>query len=155
MYAIGFIAWGFQSIASELGQLEASRSAAKRVFEILDAPSKIHCELERSAPPEDSIRTTEVSQSGIDFINISFVYPLRKDHQIYSNLSLKIPLGATVALVGASGSGKSTVVQLLERFYDRSGGSILMNNKPIDRYPLRQLRSFISLVSQEPNLFRT
>ncbi|XLR34575.1 hypothetical protein S83_062475 [Arachis hypogaea] len=74
---------------------------------------------------------------------------------ILSDFSLKIPTGKTVALVGGSGSGKSTVISLLQRFYDPIGGEIRVDGVPIKKMQLKWLRSQMRLVSQEPALFAT
>ncbi len=74
---------------------------------------------------------------------------------ILNNLSFAIERGRTTALVGSSGSGKSTCVQLLQRFYDLQSGSILIDGKQINEYNLKWLRQRIGVVSQEPVLFHT
>ena len=82
-----------------------------------------------------------------------FAYPSRPDQLIFKGLSLKISAGTSVALVGQSGSGKSTVIGLIERFYDLLKGSVSIDERDIKDYNLRALRSHIALVSQEPTLF--
>lgn len=84
-----------------------------------------------------------------------FSYPSRQDVPILIKLSFDVKSGQTVALVGSSGSGKSTCVQLLQRFYDADNGSILIDGKPIKEYSLKWLRQHIGVVSQEPILFHT
>lgn len=74
---------------------------------------------------------------------------------VLKNVSLSIPAGKFTAVVGASGSGKSTIIQLLERFYDPVQGTILLDNHPLKSLNLRHLRGSMSLVSQEPVLFAT
>ncbi|OVA14323.1 ABC transporter [Macleaya cordata] len=91
----------------------------------------------------------------VEFKNVEFAYPSRTENLIFSNFNLKVPAGKTVALVGGSGSGKSTVIALLERFYDPLGGEILLDGFPIDKLQLKWLRSQMGLVSQEPALFAT
>ncbi|KAI3841171.1 hypothetical protein MKW92_025713 [Papaver armeniacum] len=85
--------------------------------------------------------------------NVFFAYPARPDQMIFKGLTLKIEAGTTVALVGESGSGKSTIISLIERFYDPLNGSVEIDKKDIKLYNLRALRSHIALVSQEPTLF--
>ncbi|KAG5521976.1 hypothetical protein RHGRI_034259 [Rhododendron griersonianum] len=89
----------------------------------------------------------------IELKNVSFSYPSRPQEIIFKNLDLKIDAGKTVALIGNSGSGKSTIIGLIERFYDPIRGSILIDEVDIKAYNLRSLRSRIALVSQEPTLF--
>ena len=82
-----------------------------------------------------------------------FYLPLRPTVNVFVNFNLVIPAGKTAALVGESGSGKSTVVGLVERFYDVTHGSVLIDGVNIKEYSLSWLRSNIGLVSQEPLLF--
>lgn len=89
----------------------------------------------------------------IQFSNIHFAYPSRLDVPIFTNLSFHIEPGQTVAFVGSSGSGKSTCVQLLQRFYDPQAGAILIDGKRVSEYNLTWLRQHIGVVSQEPVLF--
>ena len=91
----------------------------------------------------------------VEFDHVEFVYPSRPDSIILSDFCLKVPAGKTVALVGGSGSGKSTVISLLQRFYDPLGGEIRLDGVPIQRLQLKWLRSQMGLVSQEPALFAT
>ncbi|XP_059143965.1 ATP-dependent translocase ABCB1-like [Physella acuta] len=91
----------------------------------------------------------------IQFIDIDFSYPSRSDVKVLSSLNLHIAKGQTVAIVGASGSGKSTIVQLLLRFYTALRGQILIDGHDIESLNLRWLRQHIGLVSQEPVLFAT
>lgn len=91
----------------------------------------------------------------VEFKDVEFAYPSRPESIVLNKLSLKIPAGKTVALVGGSGSGKSTVVALLQRFYDPLGGEILVDGVAIDKLQLKWLRSQMGLVSQEPALFAT
>ncbi|XLR05066.1 hypothetical protein S83_071264 [Arachis hypogaea] len=91
----------------------------------------------------------------VELDHVEFAYPSRPDNMILSDFSLKIPAGKTVALVGGSGSGKSTVISLLQRFYDPIGGEIRVDGVPIKKMQLKWLRSQMGLVSQEPALFAT
>ncbi|XP_020100137.1 putative multidrug resistance protein [Ananas comosus] len=126
---------------------EAS-SAGERILEVIQRVPKIDSE------------STEGEVLGevrgeIEFKGIEFAYPSRPDNPIFVGLNLKVPAGKTVALVGGSGSGKSTVVALLERFYDPSAGEILLDGVDIKTLRLKWLRSQMGLVSQEPALFAT
>ncbi|KAG5535024.1 hypothetical protein RHGRI_022959 [Rhododendron griersonianum] len=91
----------------------------------------------------------------IEFKNVEFAYPSRPETSIFQNFNLKIPVGLTTTLVGGSGSGKSTVIALLQRFYDPMGGEICLDGVAIDKLQLKWLRSQMGLVSQEPALFAT
>ncbi|KAL4577221.1 hypothetical protein LXL04_013326 [Taraxacum kok-saghyz] len=91
----------------------------------------------------------------VEFKNVKFAYPSRPESVIFRDFNLKVPAGKTVALVGGSGSGKSTVIALLQRFYDPQGGQICVDGVRIDKLQLKWLRSQMGLVSQEPALFAT
>ncbi len=95
-----------------------------------------------------------MSRGKIEFKNVSFSYPTRKTQIIYKDLSFTILPGQSVAFVGLSGSGKSTIIQLLERFYDVTNGQILIDDVDIRSYDIVSLRNMISLVGQEPVLFK-
>ena len=89
----------------------------------------------------------------IELKDVYFTYPARPDEQIFRGFSLFISSGTTVALVGQSGSGKSTVVSLIERFYDPQAGEVLIDGVNLKEFQLKWIRSKIGLVSQEPVLF--
>lgn len=91
----------------------------------------------------------------IELKDVYFRYPARPDVQIFSGFSLHVPSGKTAALVGESGSGKSTVISLLERFYDPESGEVLIDGINLKKLKLKWIREKIGLVSQEPNLFAT
>lgn len=91
----------------------------------------------------------------IELKDVHFRYPSRPDMQIFSGFSLVVPSGRTVALVGQSGSGKSTVISLLERFYDPEVGEVHVDGVNLKKYQLKWLRQQMGLVSQEPILFAT
>jgi len=123
---------------------EASGSAAK-LFYIIERKPKIDAEVGEC--PETPVN------GEIEFRNVRFTYPARPDVEILKGISFSCKPGQTVALVGASGSGKSTIVQLLERYYEKSEGEILIDGKHIEDYNIHWLRNQIGLVSQEPTLF--
>lgn len=91
----------------------------------------------------------------IEFKNVCFKYPMRPDITIFQNLNLKVTVGKTLAVVGQSGSGKSTVIALVMRFYDPTSGSVMIDECDIKSLNLRSLRLRIGLVQQEPALFST
>eukprot|EP00249_Psilotum_nudum_P022768 c28638_g1_i1 orf=285-3995(-) len=91
----------------------------------------------------------------IELKNICFSYPSRPDAIIFQNFNLAIPAGKVVAIVGGSGSGKSTVISLIERFYDPLSGQVLLDGQDIAGLQLKWLRAQIGLVNQEPALFAT
>ncbi|KAM0836447.1 hypothetical protein ACQ4PT_062319 [Festuca glaucescens] len=89
----------------------------------------------------------------VELKDVYFSYPTRPEHLVFHGFSLRVPSGMTIALVGESGSGKSTVVSLVERFYDPQSGEILIDGVDIRRMNLGWIRGKIGLVSQEPVLF--
>ncbi|CAE6071266.1 unnamed protein product [Arabidopsis arenosa] len=97
----------------------------------------------------------ESIRGDVEFNHVKFNYPSRPETPIFDDLCLKIPCGKTVALVGRSGSGKSTVISLLQRFYDPIAGDILIDGVSINKLQVKWLRSQMGLVSQEPVLFAT
>ncbi|CAF3982099.1 unnamed protein product [Adineta steineri] len=115
--------------------------------------TKIDNTLSLSMKPSLQLKTNQPVD--IVFENVSFSYPNRKKELALNNISFKVKAGTTVALVGSSGSGKSTCVQLLLRFYDSNNGHININGRPIQEYDKNNLRQIIGLVSQESILFAT
>lgn len=99
--------------------------------------------------------TLENIEGEIELKNVYFRYPARPDVQIFSGFSFHVPSGQTAALVGQSGSGKSTVISLLERFYDPLSGEVCVDGVNLKKLQIKWLRERIGLVSQEPNLFAT
>ena len=93
------------------------------------------------------------SLGDIKFIDVTFRYPLRTDKLILDGLSMHAAPGEVVALCGPSGSGKSSTIALLKRFYQNEGGRILLDSLPIEQYPAALLHNLIVMVSQEPVLF--
>ncbi|CAG9855747.1 unnamed protein product [Phyllotreta striolata] len=89
----------------------------------------------------------------INYSNIKFSYPTRPNVEILKGLGLNIPNGKTIALVGESGCGKSTIIQMIERFYDPKSGTVSLDGNNLKDLSLNSLRSFLGIVSQEPNLF--
>lgn len=152
VFAVGAaIAIGGLSLGASLSNVkyfsEAS-AAGERILEVIKRVPKIDSQnMEGQVLPNIS--------GEVEFKHIEFAYPSRPETIILKNFNLKIPSGKTVALVGGSGSGKSTVVALLQRFYDPLGGEILLDGESIDKMQLKWLRSQMGLVSQEPALFAT
>jgi subfamily B ATP-binding cassette protein MsbA len=125
-------------------------AAAERIFDLLDRPILI-----QNTPKAKALKLTA---GHIQFDSVNFMYPHTPDHPpssrpILSDLFLDIPGGQTVALVGASGGGKSTILNMIPRFFEPQSGTITIDGKSINQYTLSSLRKNISLVSQEISLF--
>lgn len=133
---------------SNLGAFSKGKAAGYKLLEIIKQKPSIIQE------PSDGKCLTEVS-GNIEFKNVTFSYPSRPDVMVFRDFSIFFPAGKTVAVVGGSGSGKSTVVSLIERFYDPNQGQVLLDNVDIRTLQLRWLRDQIGLVNQEPALFAT
>ncbi|PWN49562.1 putative ABC multidrug transporter [Violaceomyces palustris] len=123
-----------------------ARSAAVEVMKIVNMKPKIECDREKG-------KAVETVEGGIRLSKVNFKYPSRPDVPILRSLSLEIKPGSFCALVGGSGCGKSTILQLLERFHDAESGEILLDGQNIRSLNLSSLRSQMSLVSQEPTLY--
>lgn len=132
-----------KSLSSSISNVQKGEASLQRVLEILDADVKID---EVSEPVSISNLNDK-----IEFNNIGFYYD--KDNVILKNFNLTIPKGKTVALVGQSGSGKTTIANLLARFYDVSEGEILIDNTNIKHLKLDEYRKLLGMVTQESVLF--
>ncbi|KAK4099058.1 P-loop containing nucleoside triphosphate hydrolase protein [Parathielavia hyrcaniae] len=124
----------------------------------LGAAAKIYSTIDRKSPidpsSEDGAKLPEVVGT-IRLENVKHIYPSRPEVVVMDNVSLTVPAGKTTALVGASGSGKSTIIGLVERFYSPIEGAVYLDDVDISTLNLRWLRQQIALVSQEPTLFGT
>ncbi|XP_015413760.1 PREDICTED: phosphatidylcholine translocator ABCB4 isoform X3 [Myotis davidii] len=125
-----------------------ARGAAYVIFDIIDKNPKIDSFSERGHKP-DNIK------GNLEFNDVHFSYPARANVKILKGLNLQVRSGQTVALVGNSGCGKSTTVQLIQRLYDPDEGMISIDGQDIRTFNVRYLREIIGVVSQEPVLFST
>ncbi|CAI5469745.1 unnamed protein product [Closterium sp. Yama58-4] len=145
-FAVVFTAMGVAQTASLAPDMATAQAAVKSIFKLLDRRSRID--------PEGKGERPEEGVGGeVQFQGVVFAYPSRPHLTILQDFTLTIPAGKTVALVGESGSGKSTVVALMERFYDPQSGAVLLDGRSIAALNLRWLRQHMGLVSQEPALF--
>ena len=137
-----------------------AKSAAMRIFSIIERPTEItslqpqHAQVNNNTSKGQNIDVDMAKLKGtISFNNVWFRYPTRKNDWVLKGLNLVISQNETVALVGESGCGKSTIVSLIMRFYDVDHGSITVDGVDIRDYNLKSLRHAMSLVMQEPTLF--
>ncbi|KAI8147824.1 putative ABC transporter protein [Fennellomyces sp. T-0311] len=133
-------------VPPNLSAVSSACGAAHRIYTTIDRVPEID-------PDNEQGLTPSVLHGDIEFRNVKFKYPTRPDLVILKDLSLKIRPGMTVAFVGASGSGKSTAIQLLQRFYDPLSGEIILDGNKLSSYNIRWLRQQIGVVGQEPVLF--
>lgn len=146
IFAIIIGAFSTINLAPALQAVNKGRGAAVKLFQVIHQEPII--------PSHKATGKKLVKLTGkIEFRNVTFAYPKRPDVQVLKNFSLTVQPGEKVALVGFSGSGKSTIIQLLERFYDPVEGSILVDDVPIQELNVQWLRQSLGLVSQEPILF--
>ncbi|KAJ5766211.1 uncharacterized protein N7511_003827 [Penicillium nucicola] len=134
------------AIAPYLIEFTRAASAASELFQLIDRTSLIN-------PFDESGKTLPHMIGNIEFEHLSFAYPARPDIKVLDNFSLRIPTGKVTALVGASGSGKSTIIGLIERWYNPLSGTIKLDSQPIEQLNLKWLRQQVRLVQQEPVLF--
>jgi len=130
-------------IADAFSGVQRGVASADRIMSILDTEIDIKV--------QEPIQSLDGLKYGFAFHNVSFEYI--KGRNVLSNISFEIPKGKTIALVGPSGGGKSTIADLLPRFYDPTSGQILVDGLDIKHIPLDQLRGLMGIVTQESVLF--
>jgi len=129
-----------------LNTLVRAASAAQRVFEIMDLQPDIQLDV-------GTLTLGPGQVCEVEFCDVHFAYQMRPDKQVLGGLSFGIPAGSTVAIVGRSGAGKTTLVSLLLRFYDPQLGEVLLNGRPLTEYSLRAYQKRVGVVSQETQVF--
>ncbi|XP_023544154.1 ABC transporter B family member 9 isoform X1 [Cucurbita pepo subsp. pepo] len=145
-FALTITAVGVSQTTALAPDSTKAKDSAASIFKILDSKPNI------DSSSSEGVTLTSVTGI-IEFDHVSFKYPTRPDIQIFRDLCLRIPSGKSVALVGESGSGKSTIISLIERFYDPDSGRALLDGVEIHKFKLRWVRQQMGLVSQEPILF--
>lgn len=145
-FALTISAVGVSQSSALAPDTNKAKDSAASIFSILDSKPQIDSS-------NDEGITLESVTGKIELEHVSFKYPTRPDVQIFKDLSLTIPAGKTVALVGESGSGKSTVIGLIERFYDPDSGRVFLDHVQLQKFKLSWLRQQLGLVGQEPILF--
>ena len=142
----GILGGAIASFGTLYTQIVGAIGATERIQEILDTPSEL--------PIDKSETTIDLKINGdVSYQNVSFAYPTRKDLTILKGINLHINAGQKIALVGQSGGGKSTIVQLLMKFYQPNQGIITVDGQDINDFNLTQYRKHIGIVPQEVILF--
>ena len=140
------VAGSVAALSDTFGEIQRAAGASERLIELLNQKDKIK-------DPIIPISLETPVKGSLYLRNVSFSYPARPKSQILNNFSLQIKAGQTIALVGPSGAGKTTIFQLLMRFYEPEKGSILIDNVKINTLLKSDLRKSFALVPQEPVIF--
>ena len=148
MMSVMIGAFQLGNVAPNIQAFTTAISAAAKIFNTIDRASPID-------PTADSGIKLEHVIGNLRLENVHHIYPSRPEVTVMTDVTLGVPAGKTTALVGASGSGKSTIVGLVERFYDPVEGTIFLDGHDISKLNLKWLRQQMALVSQEPTLFGT
>jgi ATP-binding cassette subfamily B protein len=127
-----------------LNQLQKGEAASRRVFAVVDLEPSIY-------DKEDALTLEEPIES-ISFEDVSFSYP-SSESNVLNKIDLKVSSGEFLGVMGHTGAGKSTILKLIERFYEPQHGKVLINGKDINNYSIKSVRSKIGFVSQDPFLF--
>jgi ATP-binding cassette subfamily B protein len=138
-----FMMWPIQDLARVYAEMQHYIASAERIFKLVDTPPEVHNKLEAIS--------AETLLGEIEFDHVHFYYEDRKP--VLTDFTLKVKPGETIALVGPTGGGKSTIVNLLCRFYEPTEGQIRINGRDYTDYSLQSIHSRIGIVLQTPHLF--
>ena len=141
--AAGLMARPIRQLSSLNAVIQKGLAAAEDIFQSMDKQPEDY---------ESGIDLSKSLEGSVELKNVNFAYS-EDGENVLNNISLNVEKGQTIALVGRSGSGKSTIVNLLNRFYDNYSGQITIDGYDIKKIKLKDLRSSISFVSQDPTLF--
>jgi len=144
-YAV-MVAGAVGAISEVLGDLQRAAGATERLVELLETKPDIEA-------PANPVPMPEPARGAVSFENVTFHYPSRPDTAALRGLTLRVQPGEHVALVGPSGAGKTTVFQLLLRFYDPQAGSVCIDGMDLRNVDPRAARARVGLVSQDPVIF--
>jgi ATP-binding cassette subfamily B protein len=143
-YAV-IVASAMGTISEVIGELQRAAGATERLVELLSTPSTLPLRAQPvPLPPASGL---------VEMRDVHFAYPSRPDTPVFSGFNLRVNPGEKVALVGPSGAGKTTVFQLLQRFYDPTAGSVLLDGVDLKDADLQAVRARIALVPQDPVIF--
>lgn len=140
-----FMMWPIQELARVYAEMQHSIASAERIFKMLDSTPDIR-DLPGAIP-------AETLQGEIEFDHVDFYYADEEEKPVLTDFSLKVKRGETIALVGPTGGGKSTIVNLLCRFYEPKRGVIRINGRDYTEYTLQSIQSRLGIVLQTPHLF--
>ncbi|CAJ1381111.1 unnamed protein product [Effrenium voratum] len=146
LFCVVFGVMSVSTLAQYLPDSASGHQAVTAVFHLMDQVSKIDA-------TRPTGRVEDMGDGTIEFKDVTFCYPFRPNVRVLKHLSLTIKKGSAVAFVGFSGSGKSTVISLLQRFYDPQGGAILVGGRNLKSFNVAWWRRNVGVVSQEPVLF--
>jgi ATP-binding cassette subfamily B protein len=147
IYSI-MVAGGVAALSEIWSELQRAAGATERLVELLNAEDTVQ-------DPAKPVALPTSVRGEVTFENVHFSYPARPDTPALQGVNLTVAPGETVAVVGPSGAGKTTIIQLLQRFYDPNAGQILLDGLPIQNVLRNDLRSTMALVPQEPVIFAT
>lgn len=142
-----------QNITYHLASLKASSASVSRAFEVLNALPEVIEEPHAAIRKKASLKTAKRASGSIQFENVEFAYGSKDP--ILSNLTFSVPVGGHVGVIGRTGAGKTTLVNLMVRFVAPTSGRILLDGQNIQRFDLAHLRRQFAFVLQEPVLFST
>ena len=148
LLAVMIGAFSIGNVAPNIQAFMTALAAANKIYTTIDRTSPLD-------PTNDQGKRLDDVAGDLELQNVKHIYPSRPEVVVMEDVSLKVPASKTTALVGASGSGKSTIVGLVERFYDPVGGRVLLDGVDVRDLNVNFLRQQTSLVSQEPTLFGT
>ncbi|MGC1376837.1 MAG: ABC transporter ATP-binding protein [Anaerolineales bacterium] len=140
-----FMMWPIQDLARVYAEMQHSIASAERIFKLLDTTPDVH-DLPDAAP-------AGTLQGEIEFDHVDFYYDDEKDKPVLTDFTLKVRPGETIALVGPTGGGKTTIVNLLCRFYEPKRGVIRIHGRDYSEYTLQSIQSRLGIVLQTPHLF--
>ncbi|MFG0316362.1 MAG: ABC transporter ATP-binding protein [Planctomycetota bacterium JB042] len=140
---LGYVFEPLRELAEKYNVLQSAMASAERVFQVLDAPAD-------ADDDDDALPATSIA-GAIEYRDVRFEYAAGSP--VLRGVTFRAEPGETVALVGATGGGKTTITALLNRFYEPTGGTILVDGTPVDRFRRRELRARIAYVPQDVFLF--
>jgi ATP-binding cassette subfamily B protein len=146
VFYAAIVATSIGAVSEVAGELQRAAGATERLLELLDTVPEI-------IAPRDPIPLPEPSPATVALEQVTFAYPSRPSDPALKSLTLRVRAGERVALVGPSGAGKTTVFQLLLRFYDPQSGAVLLDGVDVRRADPRAVRGRIAVVPQEPVIF--